>query len=338
MISKPKKISTPEFKKIFSIILPCFLSVALLVWLFMTIDYKHIWQAIKDSDMRYMSAAGVIFFLINFLILWRWRILMKAVGLKSKRLSSMRWFFIGQFCNLAPISTVGSDVIRGLGLAQELGSKPKIFASIVLDRLSGFAGIVILAVFAFIFGHGIIANKLVIIAIAAMSIISLGMVVLLFSHRIFSFACQAFAPWPKVVDNLMRLHYDIVLLKGRQRQGWEAIIISVVSQIVLAFELYLSAKGMHQNISLVYFIIFSPIVCVVTSLPSIGGLGFREIGWVYLLPLVGVSKEMAGGLSLINSAFTIIAGLLGGLFYVTTLYSRRVQYSQADGAFKGFAP
>jgi len=319
-----------RLKEIFSIILPCFLSLALLVWLFLTIDYKHMWLAIRGSDMRYMSAAAVIFFLINFIIVWRWRILMKAVGLKAKSLSSIRWYFIGLFCNLAPISSVGSDVIRGLGLAQEVGHKPKIFASIVLDRLSGFAGIVILAAVAFIFGHGIIANKLVILAIVLMSVISAIFAVVLFSHRIFSFACKAFAAWPKVKDNLMRLHYDIVLLKGRQKRGWEAIFISVGAQVVLAIEFYLSAKGMHQNIPLVYFIIFSPIVCVVTSLPSIGGLGFREIGWVYLLPLVGVSKEMAGGLSLINSAFTIINGLLCGLFYVTTLSSGRIQYPQTD--------
>jgi len=321
-------------KNIFSFILPCFLSCALLAWLFITIDYKHMWQAIKGSDMRYMSAAGIIFFLINFLIVWRWRILMKAVGLKARRMTSIRWFFIGLFWNLAPISTAGSDVIKGLGLAHETGHKPKVFASIVLDRLSGFAGIVILAAVAFLFGHGIIRNKLIIVAIATMSIVSLGVVIVLFSHRIFSFACRAFQAWPRVKDNLMRLHYDIVLLKGKQKKGWEAVMISIVAQIVLAIEFYLTAKGMHQNIALVYFVIFSPIVCVVTSLPSIGGLGFREIGWVSLLSLVHVSKEMAGGLSLINSAFTITVGLLGGLLYVTSLSTGRIQYSQADGAFK----
>jgi len=328
----------PGLKKIFSVLLPCFLSLALLTWLFMTIDYKHIWSAIKGSDLRYMSAAGLLFFLINFLMVWRWRILMKAVGLKAMVLSSMRWYFIGGFCNLAPISTVGSDVIRGLGLAQETGHKPKIFASIVLDRLSGFAGIVILAVVAFIFGHGIIANKLVIMAIAVMALVSGAIVTVLFSHRIFSFACRAFAAWPKVKDSLMRLHFDIVLLKGKQRQGWESILISIGAQIILAVEFYLSAKGLHQNIDLKYFIIFSPIVCIVTSLPSIGGLGFREIGWVYLLPLVGVSKETAGGLSLINSAFTIINGLWGGLFYVTTLSSGRIQYPQTDPGFQRSSP
>ncbi len=330
-----------RLKNIFSVLFPYFLSLALLAWLFHTIDYKLMWQAVKRSDMRYMSAAGIIFFLINFLILWRWRILMKAVGLKARRLPSMRWFFIGLFCNLAPISTVGSDVIKGLGLANETGHKPKVFASIVLDRLCGFAGIVILAVVAFVFGHGIIANKLVIIAIVTMSIVSGAIVVVLFSHRIFSFACKAFASWPNVKENLMRFHYDIVLLKGKQKQGWEAIIISIGAQVILAIEFYLSAKGMHlstqgmnQNIPLVYFIIFSPIVCVVTSLPSIGGAGFREIGWVSLLSLVGVSKEMALGLSLINSAFGIIVGLLGGLFYVTTLSSGRIQYPQADGGLQ----
>ena len=322
-------------KNIFSIVMPCLLSLGLLVWLFMTVDYKHIWQAIEGSDMRYMSAAAIIFFLINFLLIWRWRILMKAVGLKARSFSSMRWFFIALFCNLAPISSVGSDVIRGLGLAQELGHKPKIFASIVLDRLSGFGGIVILAVVAFLFGHGIIHSKLVIIAITMMGVVSGAFVVVLFSHRIFSFACKAFKAWPKVKDSLMRLHYDIVLLKGKQKKGWEAILISIAAQIVLAVEFYLAAKGLHQNIPLVYFIIFSPIVCVVTSLPSIGGLGFREISWVYLLPLVGVSKEMAGSLSLLNSAFTIIAGLLGGLFYVTTLSSGWIQHSQADGGIQG---
>src|SRR5271170_4665362 len=178
-----------QVKKFFSIALPCFFSLALLTWLFITIDYQSMWLAVKGSDMRYMGAAIIIFFLINFLIIWRWRVLMKAVGLKSKSLSSMRWYFIGIFCSLAPISTVGSDVIRGLGLAQEVGHKPKIFASIVLDRLSGFSGIVILAAIAFLFGHGIIANKLVIMAIVIMSVISGAFVVVLFSHRIFSFAC-----------------------------------------------------------------------------------------------------------------------------------------------------
>src|SRR5208283_3119607 len=98
-----------RLKNIFSFIFPCFLSLALLGWLYMTIDFKHMWEVVRHSDLRYLTIAGIIFFLINFLILWRWRILMKAVGLKARRMTSTRWFFLGLFFNLAPISSVGSD-------------------------------------------------------------------------------------------------------------------------------------------------------------------------------------------------------------------------------------
>ena len=138
----------------------------------MTIDYKDMWRAIKGSDMRFLSAAGIIYFLINLLIIWRWRILMKAIGLKARQMTSTRWYFIGLFWNLAPISTLGSDLIKGVGLSKETGNKHKVFASIVLDRLSGFAGIVILAAVSFLFGRRIITNHLVIMAIATMSLVS----------------------------------------------------------------------------------------------------------------------------------------------------------------------
>jgi len=77
---------------------------------------------------------------------------------------------------------------------------------------------------------------LVILAIVVMSIISLAFVIVLFSHRIFSFTCKAFAAWPTIKDNLMRFHYDIVLLKGKQQKGWEAIFISVGAQVILAVD------------------------------------------------------------------------------------------------------
>ncbi|MBI4310075.1 MAG: hypothetical protein HY591_07080, partial [Candidatus Omnitrophica bacterium] len=69
-----------------------------------------------------------------------------------------------------------------------------------------------------------------------------------------------------------------------------------------------------------------------TSLPSIGGLGVREFGWVYLLSKVGVPQGVALGLSLINFVFMVLVGLLGGLFYVLTLSLGRVQHHQPSAA------
>ena len=128
----------------------------------------------------------------------------------------------------------------------------------------------------------------------------------------------------------MDVHYDIVLMKGRVNQGIVAIFLSCISQVILAYVYFIVAKALHQNVDFFYFIIFSPLVCVATSLPSIGGLGVREMGWVYLLSKVGVPQGVAVSISLINFLFMILVGVIGGVMYVVTFFDRRVQPDQTD--------
>ena len=124
----------------------------------------------------------------------------------------------------------------------------------------------------------------------------------------------------------MDIHYDIVLLKEKKWQGLQAVIISCFSQSLFAVTFYLSAKGLHQDIRFIYFLIFVPFICVAGSLPSIGGLGVREFGAKLLFGKIGVEAGIAVSISLLNFLFMVIVGLLGGLFYVITLSSRRLQH------------
>lgn len=323
-----------KFKVVWSFFLRFGLSAALLAWLFSRIDYKHTLAAIKQADKGYLLAAFLVFFLTCAFILWRWIILMKALGLKFKRVSAARWFFIGQFCNLFLPTSVGGDVIKALGLAKETSHKPKIFVSIVLDRLTGFVGIVLVASISFFFGRKILGDSSVIVSIVSMAAISLGLGTVLFSRRLYSWACEVFSFWPKAKEGLKNLHHDILLMRGKHKEFLLTVGISMVSQVILAYDFYLVAQGMHQRIPFVYFIIFSPLVCVVTSLPSIGGLGVREMGWVYLLAKVGVLQGVALALSLLNFAFMVLIGLVGGVWYVASFSPGRVQHYQADAQLK----
>ncbi len=313
---------------------PYVVSFILLVLLFSRIDYKDTWGAVKTADIKYLIAAFFVLMLTNAMILWRWIILMKALNLKFKRFNSSRWFFLGQFFNLVLPSSVGGDFFKGLGLSKETGYKPKVFASIVLDRLVGFVAIVLVASISFFFSRKIIHNQVVAVSILCMVSGSIMVAVVLFSHRLFSWFCKAFKAWPRIKDGLMALHYDLVLMKGKFKEAVGTIVLSSLAQVIFSFEFYLIAKGMHLHVAFVYFIIFSPLVCVVSSLPSIGGLGVREFGWVSLLLILGVHKETSFGLSLISYILMVLSGLLGGLFYVTTLSSRRVQYYQTDAPLK----
>jgi len=130
----------------------------------------------------------------------------------------------------------------------------------------------------------------------------------------------------------MTMHYDIAMLKEshKSKEGGKAILISCVSQMVFAFSYYLVAKALHQDIAMVYFLIFVPIICVASAFPSIGGLGIREVGAAYLFGKIGIESGIAVSLTLINFLFMIAVGLAGGALYVYTLSTGRVQHSSSD--------
>lgn len=317
-----------------SLLIRLVLSFGLLAWVFSKIDMQHTWEVIRGADLGYLAWAFVMFFVINIVILFRWHIFIVALKLQAPLWNVIQWFFIGIFCNLFLPSAVGGDVIKVIGLSRIVGQRPKVFASVVLDRLSGFAGIVIVAAIMFMVGYEHIPDRSVGGSIVMMTLVSLSITAVLFSHRIYSFCCKLFNRWPAIKESLMNIHYDIALMKGKVGEGLLSVLLSGLAQLVLAYIYFMIAKALNQNVNFIYFLIFSPLICVATALPSIGGLGVREMGWAFLLAKVGVPQGVAVSISLINFLFMVLVGLIGGAMYVATLLDRRVQPHQTKSGVR----
>ncbi|MEI6437454.1 MAG: lysylphosphatidylglycerol synthase transmembrane domain-containing protein [Candidatus Omnitrophota bacterium] len=304
----------------------------LLAWLFSNINWRDIVGALKKADVGLLGWAFAINFVIQLICLVRWALLMKALNLKASWSTTFRYFFIGLFCNLFLPTSIGGDVVKAIGMSRSVGNKAKVFASVVLDRLSGFGGLVVLALLAYLFGHQVIDAPAVMIPVISLSLLSLVVGFMLFHEKVYTLCYKIFSPFPKVHHALMDMHADVVLMKARKRTAFGCVALSALLQVMGAYMYYLIAIALGQHVSLMYFLVVAPIVCAVTFLPSIGGLGVREVGWVYFLAKVGVDKGVAASISLISFFFVVVVGLLGGILYVTSGPSRRVQCSAADAA------
>jgi uncharacterized membrane protein YbhN (UPF0104 family) len=76
------------------------------------------------------------------------------------------------------------------------------------------------------------------------------------------------------------------------------------------------ARSLGLHLRLAYFVIFVPLTSLSLLLPSVGGLGVRELSYVALFGQAGVAPAAATALSLLSYAVTLASGLLGGLFYL----------------------
>ncbi|MFI5205535.1 MAG: YbhN family protein, partial [Candidatus Paceibacterales bacterium] len=305
-------------KNILSTLFRIGLSCFLLYYLYTKIDVEKTVTVLKAADLGYILYAGIVFLIINAVLFLRWVIYIKAFELTVSIKTVARYFFIGLFGNLFLPSAIGGDFIKTIGLCLYSPHKAKVVASVLLDRLSGFAGMVVVAIVSFSFGFHLINDWTLFFAIVGMTVVSSAIVFILFNEKAYSFCCQIFSRLPKVKNALMSLHYDIALLKDRRIALYQSVGLSCLVQMLSAVLYLLIGKALQQDIGIIYLFIFIPLICVAASMPSIGGLGVREAGAAYLLAKIGIESGISVSISLVSFLFMVAMGLVGGMIYVAT--------------------
>jgi hypothetical protein len=136
----------------------------------------------------------------------------------------------------------------------------------------------------------------------------------------------------RIREAITNLHHEIHVFRDKKAVIIKNISLSLLLQISSCFSFYIIARSVGININMVYFFVFLPIMGAITMLPiSIGGLGLRENTAAYLFPLVGVNKDLAVAMSLLNFFFIVICAIIGGLtYYVLTVRHRRIQPDKAS--------
>jgi hypothetical protein len=317
------------FKKIVSIFLRISVSIILLIFLFKQVDKKSLFEVIKNANPLLLLLAAFIFFLVYVLCLFRWEMLLKALKihlpLKRVIVSACGGYFFSLFLP----STIGGDLMRSIDLATHTGRPHEVIATVVLDRLSGYVGLVIVALLAVLVGFRYINDKTVLLSLGIITAILIAILLVLFNRFIYSKINKLiYSPnTGKLRQLLGDLHDELHYFKHHKKVIVNNLIFSLLLQAMSPLSFYVTALSLGLKINIIYFFIFLPIISAITLLPiSIGGLGLRDASTIYFFVKVGVSRNLAFAMSLLNFFFILAFGALGGLIYVLTIHHRRIQY------------
>jgi hypothetical protein len=321
-----------KIKKTFSFIVRFGLSAGLLVYLFQKNDITKTIEIAKSADIFYLVIAFVIMLIIYAFLLLRWKIVMKALDLHIPTKEVTRWFLIGAFFNFVLPTSTGGDFVKAIGLCKGASDRSKVVASVVLDRIFGFISITMVALVSYFVARKMADDKSLLNGILVLFAVSWGGLLFLLNERLYSFACNIFNKFKVAKEKLLKLHQAFALIKGKFYSMFFVIALSSLGQALLGLTYFFTAKGLRQDVDLIYCIAFAPLICVAASLPSIGGLGFRENATAILFMKIGVSNPVAVGISLLSLFYLIIIGIVGAIVYVCSVFFRRVQRSQPDSA------
>lgn len=315
-------------KKILSIVMRISVSLALLIFLLSRIDKKAILEIIKNTNKPFLILAFFIFFLSYVLAVFRWEMLLKAVKIRLPLKRVIISYCGGVFFNLFLPSTIGGDLMRSIDLGVHTKKPAEIIATVFLDRLSGYIGLVLLAFAALLFGWKLIENRSILIYIAVMAAILIAILSVLFNEFLYLKINKLihFINSHKIRELMANLHREIYYFKNHKRIIINNIVLSTVIQAAMPVVFFIIAKSLGIRLNIVWFFVLIPIISTITLLPiSVGGLGLRDAVTVYFFRKGGLNPDLAFAMSLLGFFFIVIFAGIGGLIYVLTIHHRRLQ-------------
>jgi uncharacterized membrane protein YbhN (UPF0104 family) len=293
---------------------------ALLIWFIASnFEIGTATDRLKEIHYVYVLGAFVVFvaLLINNTI--RWQIVLTAIHAHLPFPMAVKFIYIAIFFNQTLPSTIGGDAFR-MFLARKAGvDLTAAVNGVVLERVATLSGLILLVLISQTFLMARIGDshaKYVFPVLAGLAV--LGIIFLMTLDRL----PERFQSW-SLVRGLGHLGTDSKKLFLSPSFACQAIFLGVVGNILVATMAYMTALALAINVSLLdFFVLFPPVLLIMTLPISIAGWGVREGAMVAAFSFVGVVEGDAFVMSILFGLIGIVFALPGGLLWLLGGYSR----------------
>jgi uncharacterized protein (TIRG00374 family) len=298
------------------LVLRLVLSAGLIAYLVSRIPHGRgipIWPGWSKHTVFWLGGAFVLVVGSIVLSVGRWHEAVRAVGLVSslRRLGSI--YLAGLFVGNVLPSTIGGDVLRVSRLSKDTGDSASSFASVVLERLSGWVALPVLSLIGLSVNPGLRSLGTATTLAVATSLITLGLLVVLViaaGHPKIGGRLAERDDWRRFLG---AIHLGVDKFRRHPVSALRLLAASFVYQFVLVVAAHMIANAIDFDFGFTAILAFVPIVTIIQVLPiSIAGLGVREALYVYFFhTALNEPTEKALALSLLLYGLNLVASLLG---------------------------
>ncbi|HET9730068.1 MAG TPA: lysylphosphatidylglycerol synthase transmembrane domain-containing protein [Acidimicrobiia bacterium] len=252
-----------------------------------------------------MTLLGVV------LSAWRWQRVLMVFDVQPSLRTLTRHYLAGLFVGNALPGTIGGDVLRVSRLSTSIESSTTAFASVVLERLTGFLALPAFVLLGFVVRPSLLDHNHAWIALLIAGITLTVLAVILFAAG-HSRVAGRFADNDNWTRFIGAVHVGVDRLRRDPRQAFPVLATAFVYQLSVISVFGLIFRALDLPVPLAALFAFAPAVLMVQVLPiSLSGLGVREGALVLFLHPLGVSREQAFAAGLLWWGALLIVSMLG---------------------------
>jgi len=279
---------TEKLRKKLITALKFIISAALIYFIFTKIDLKDVLQTLRKSDPLYLVLAILFFILSKVLAALRLNLYFHQIGAKITQLSNFKLYLLGMFYNLFLPGGIGGDAYKGYVIQREyqLGTK-KVVSVLFLDRLSGM-----LLLFLYACSLALISENVFFNGFLGLIIVAIPLSLLVFwwmNWKFFSYTLPIF---------------------------WKSLGYSALVQLAQLVCVLCILESLSISLDVVEYLFVFLISSIVSVIPlTIGGIGSREVTFLYGAKWLGLDASTSIGISFTFFLITALISLLGIVYH-----------------------
>jgi uncharacterized protein (TIRG00374 family) len=287
-------------------------SAALLALLITKIPADDVQPKDTHTGTLLFLAFGLLFTLAGFVLsAWRWQRVLAVFDVHVPLRTLLSHYLAGQFVGNVLPSTIGGDVLRVSRAAKTTGTSDIAFASVVIERLSGFVALPLLSFLGFALEPSLldIDRSWIAVMIAAATVAALVVILFVAGSPRLAGRFAKHQNWTRFIG---AVHVGVDRMRHEPRRAMSVLVAAVTYQASVLIAVYCAIHTLGVSLPNGAVLAFLPAVAAAQALPiSLSGLGIREGLLVILLHPLGVPTGKAIGIGLLWYGMTLVVSLLG---------------------------
>jgi uncharacterized membrane protein YbhN (UPF0104 family) len=273
-------------KKILKLLLKLILTVLALYLVIRKIDVEVTWQIIKSANGIYLLSASLFYILSKVFSSFRLNYFFKDLGLQIPTGENIKLYGIGMYYNLFLPGGIGGDGYKVYLLNKWYKAPIKqLLQAVLLDRLNGVTVLVFLMLVLILWVDIDVFLSVDIEVLAGVAMLLLG-------------TC---------FYGMMRIFF-----RSFTRSMWATLVYSFLVQMMQLVCSFFILKAIGVNAQIIEYQFVFLLSSVVAVLPlTLGGVGARELVFLFSHDYMGIDKNSAVAFSLIFFLITALTSLVG---------------------------
>jgi uncharacterized protein (TIRG00374 family) len=287
-------------------------SAALLAFLITKIPADSITPRNDHAGTIAFLAAGLLMTLVGFVLsAWRWQRVLAVFDTHVSLRTLLSHYLAGQFVGNVLPSTIGGDVLRVSRAGKSTGTSDVAFASVVIERLSGFIVLPVLTFAGFAMMPSLLQlpHAWIAVAIEVASIVSFFAILVIAAHPRMAGRFADHANWTRFIG---AVHVGVDRIRREPKRAFGVLAAAFVYQLSVVLVVWCAIHALGVDVPNAAVLAFVPAVASGQVLPiSLSGLGIREGLLVLFLHPLGVPTGRAIGVGLLWYGMMLVVSLLG---------------------------